>query len=124
MAQTTQASRWKPESPFLQVSPAAADGETNIDPEQRSGTSEIRIIPPKPLGALARLILAFTRFYVRSPLHRWRHRNGCPCIYLPTCREYLERAVLKYGAARGLVLAWKRLRRCNNRYHGFYLDFP
>jgi putative component of membrane protein insertase Oxa1/YidC/SpoIIIJ protein YidD len=77
-----------------------------------------------PPSLPSRLILRFTRVYGRSSFHRWKHRHGCPCIFLPTCKEYLERAVVKYGAGRGVWMTWKRLRRCNSRFHGFYLDFP
>lgn len=34
------------------------------------------------------------------------------CRFLPTCSEYAREAVEKYGAARGSLLAAKRLAKC------------
>lgn len=35
------------------------------------------------------------------------------CRFLPTCSEYARQAVEKYGAARGSLLAARRLSRCH-----------
>ncbi len=70
------------------------------------------------------VLIHLTRLYRRSILHHWKHRNGCPCLFIPTCREYLERAVVKYGFWEGIRLGWKRLRRCNSSYRGSWVDFP
>lgn len=35
------------------------------------------------------------------------------CRYTPTCSEYAEQAVRKYGVLKGIVLAAKRLSRCH-----------
>ena len=35
------------------------------------------------------------------------------CRFLPTCSEYARQAVEKYGAARGSLLAAKRMSRCH-----------
>jgi putative membrane protein insertion efficiency factor len=35
------------------------------------------------------------------------------CRFLPTCSEYARQAVEKYGAAKGSLLAAKRLSRCH-----------
>ena len=72
----------------------------------------------------ARLILLIIRLYRRSWIHRWKHRNGCPCIFIPTCTEYIGRAAVKHGCLRGLRLGWQRLSRCNVSYRGPYIDFP
>jgi putative component of membrane protein insertase Oxa1/YidC/SpoIIIJ protein YidD len=72
----------------------------------------------------ARLILLVIRLYRRSLIHRWKHRNGCPCMFIPTCTEYIARAVVKHGSLRGLHLGWRRLGRCNAAYRGPYIDFP
>jgi putative membrane protein insertion efficiency factor len=36
------------------------------------------------------------------------------CRYRPTCSDYSIAAVQKYGAVRGLVLTYKRLRSCTS----------
>ncbi len=35
------------------------------------------------------------------------------CRFLPTCSEYARQAVEKYGAAKGSLLAAKRLSKCH-----------
>jgi uncharacterized protein len=62
--------------------------------------------------------------YHRSFLHAYLHRSGPRCCFLPTCSEYLVRAVEKYGFRMGLVLATDRLRRCKPDATGAYVDFP
>ena len=40
------------------------------------------------------------------------------CTYLPTCSEYMLRAVLKFGAVKGVWLGVKRLNKCNGKNCG------
>jgi len=42
------------------------------------------------------------------------------CKFRPTCSEYSKQAIEKYGAARGLFLAGKRIIRCHPRSAGGY----
>jgi putative membrane protein insertion efficiency factor len=35
------------------------------------------------------------------------------CRHLPSCSQYAREAVVRYGAGRGLWLAFKRLARCH-----------
>ena len=70
------------------------------------------------------LILQAIALYRRSWLHKWSHRNGCPCRFIPTCTEYCARAVQKYGPWQGLRMTADRLRRCNPAYRGPHVDFP
>lgn len=106
----------------------AVRGEAFGFPRSGDAMPDLRsvIVPASPPSrfTLPWLILMLSRLYSRSPVHRWKHRNGCPCLFIPTCKEYLERAVVQYGPWRGLKLAWRRLRRCNGRYQGPYVDFP
>jgi putative component of membrane protein insertase Oxa1/YidC/SpoIIIJ protein YidD len=43
-----------------------------------------------------------------------RATNGGParCLYTPTCSEYAELAIVRFGVARGGILAWRRYRAC------------
>lgn len=42
------------------------------------------------------------------------------CRFVPTCSEYAREAVDKYGAARGSLLAIKRILRCHPFHPGGY----
>ena len=66
--------------------------------------------PAGPTPSLpARIALAPLRLYRRrlSPL------LGARCRYYPTCSAYAEQAVIELGLAKGLVVAFWRLLRCN-----------
>jgi uncharacterized protein len=61
----------------------------------------------------------FSKLYVAS-VHAYQHA-GRPlleghvrCRYNPTCSNYSEAAVRKYGLAKGLVLTCARLWRCRS----------
>ncbi|HPE15346.1 MAG TPA: membrane protein insertion efficiency factor YidD [Oscillospiraceae bacterium] len=58
---------------------------------------------------MKRVLLALIRFYRRyiSP--------GKPpsCRFIPTCSAYAMEAIEKYGAAKGSLLALRRLSRCH-----------
>lgn len=58
---------------------------------------------------MKRILMVLIRFYRReiSPL------TPPVCRFLPTCSEYALEAVEKYGAARGSLLAAKRIAKCN-----------
>ncbi|HHY76670.1 MAG TPA: membrane protein insertion efficiency factor YidD [Firmicutes bacterium] len=53
-----------------------------------------------------------------SPLHR------PSCRYYPTCSEYARQAVLVHGPVRGLLLAFRRILRCNPFSAGGYDPVP
>jgi len=59
-------------------------------------------------------LLALIRFYRRaiSPL------RPPACRFIPTCSQYAQEAVEKYGAVKGGVLAAQRLARCHPFYRG------
>jgi putative membrane protein insertion efficiency factor len=42
------------------------------------------------------------------------------CIYYPSCSEYFEQAVIKYGVARGSIKGIYRVLRCNPFAKGGY----
>lgn len=66
----------------------------------------------------------FGRMYQRSPLRAQLRARGNRCVYVPTCTEYAERAVERYGIVRGLQLTGDRFRRCADGGTGSYVDFP
>ena len=43
---------------------------------------------------------------------------GQRCRYYPSCSEYADQAIRRFGILRGLVLAGWRLLRCNPWSHG------
>ncbi len=65
-------------------------------------------------GIASAMVLGGIRAYRRlvSPLLPSR------CRFYPTCSEYAEQAVSRYGAAKGSWLALKRLCRCNRLFPG------
>ena len=57
-------------------------------------------------------------FYQR---HISPHRPSS-CRFVPTCSQYAQEAIQKYGALKGSWLAFKRLLRCNPFYKGDLYD--
>jgi putative membrane protein insertion efficiency factor len=60
---------------------------------------------------------------------RWYRKSVSPlfpprCKYLPTCSEYALSAVERFGAIRGLTLAFLRLMRCRPWSDGGIDDVP
>ena len=86
--------------------PAAhSDCGQNHAPAPQTGADR-----PTPTPSLAaRAALAPLRLYRRrlSPL------LGARCRYYPSCSSYAEQAVTELGLARGFVVAFWRLLRCN-----------
>ncbi len=58
-------------------------------------------------------IIKFYRVFI-SPL------KPPSCRFVPTCSEYALMAIEKYGVARGLVMAVKRIFRCHPFHPGGY----
>jgi putative membrane protein insertion efficiency factor len=71
------------------------------------GESSEPAVPP--LSAAQRAVLGLLRTYklLFSPLF------AGSCRYLPSCSDYAAEAVRVHGAARGAVLAARRLARCH-----------
>ena len=63
-----------------------------------------------------KLIILAIRLYQRFAPMRTREK----CVFTPTCSTYTIQAVQKYGAIKGLILGYKRIKRC----HGEYRDDP
>lgn len=64
------------------------------------------------------LLLHLIRFYQRA-ISPWFPRR---CRFYPTCSAYAYEAICKYGAAKGGLLAIKRLLRCHPFNHGDSYD--
>lgn len=45
--------------------------------------------------------------------HLFRFLTGTGCRFTPTCSEYSEEAISKYGIGKGTLLSFKRLARCH-----------
>ena len=69
---------------------------------------------------MKRALLKLFRFYQTSvsPLSPAR------CRYIPTCSEDAVEAVENYGAAKGGLLALRRLMRCHPFHKGGYDPVP
>ena len=67
---------------------------------------------------MKRLFLLLIRFYRRSISP---YKPAC-CRFRPTCSAYAYEAINKYGAAKGGLLALKRLLRCHPFYKGDWYD--
>lgn len=67
-----------------------------------------------------RVLVFLVRGYQRciSPLFPAR------CIYRPTCSQYALEAIQKYGAARGGLMALRRVLRCHPFHEGGYDPVP
>ena len=69
---------------------------------------------------MKRVLLSVIRFYRR------RVSPGLPraCRFYPTCSEYAEEAIRRFGAARGGQLAARRILRCHPFAKGGYDPVP
>jgi putative membrane protein insertion efficiency factor len=65
--------------------------------------------PLSPRRAVRGLLLGLIRAY-QLTLSPWLGRT---CRYDPTCSQYAAEAIARFGCARGLWLAAKRLGRCH-----------
>ena len=67
---------------------------------------------------MKKLLLSLIGFYQR---HISPHTPKS-CRFVPTCSQYAQEAIQKYGALKGGWLAFKRLLRCNPFYKGDLYD--
>ena len=67
---------------------------------------------------MKRILLAMIGFYRR----RISPHTPSSCRFVPTCSQYAQEAIQKYGALKGGWLAFKRLLRCNPFYKGDLYD--
>lgn len=72
---------------------------------------------------MKRILLALIRFY-RTCISPYTPPT---CRFIPTCSQYALEAIEKYGAAKGGLLALKRILRCHPFHrgeHDFYDPVP
>lgn len=69
---------------------------------------------------MKRILLALIRFY------RKRISPGTrpSCRFVPTCSEYAQTAIQRFGAVRGTALAVRRIARCRPGCPGGYDPVP
>ena len=67
---------------------------------------------------MKKILLAAIRFYQRHI------SAGLPrrCRFYPTCSQYAQQAIEKYGPVKGLWLALRRFLRCHPFYKGSGYD--
>ena len=70
---------------------------------------------------MKRILIALVRFYRKniSP-----YKGGTTCRFVPTCSQYALEALEKYGAAKGSLLAIRRILRCHPMSKGGYDPVP
>lgn len=66
--------------------------------------------------SLKLLITAYR--YLISPI------LGNRCRFYPSCSEYAETSIMRYGAGRGLLMASKRVLSCHPWHPGGYDPVP
>lgn len=69
---------------------------------------------------MTRILLFLVKIYqyLISPM------LGPSCRYTPTCSEYSQEALKKYGAFKGTWLSLKRIGRCHPWHDGGYDPLP
>ena len=73
---------------------------------------------------MRKMILNLLKLYKLGSVLAWNQKPAniiySTCKFYPTCSEYTEEAVKKYGAGKGLFMGIKRLSRCNPLSRGGY----
>ncbi len=61
---------------------------------------------------------------IRVYQYLFRPLLGANCRFAPTCSEYAHEAIEKHGAAKGALLAVRRVLRCHPYHSGGYDPVP
>jgi putative component of membrane protein insertase Oxa1/YidC/SpoIIIJ protein YidD len=98
-----------------------------IAPDMHKYAAYSRTVRARKRGSarVGRTFLAFFVACYRRSLFGWYlNRDDPRCCFIPSCTEYAERSVDKYGLWHGLLLTGDRFRRCRPSYPGSRIDFP
>lgn len=99
--------------------------ERSFRPRRPAGIDVARALPPEMAPRGDRIIRCAIGCYRHSWIRGYVHRDSTSkCRFIPSCSEYAEMAVRRYGLWRGLILIGARFRRCRPDYRGDYIDFP
>jgi uncharacterized protein len=61
---------------------------------------------------------------IRAYQYLFRPLLGANCRFAPTCSEYALEAIIKHGAAKGMLLAIRRVLRCHPYHSGGFDPVP
>jgi len=61
---------------------------------------------------------------IRAYQYLFRPLLGANCRFAPTCSEYALEAIVKHGAAKGMLLAVRRVLRCHPYHSGGFDPVP
>jgi putative membrane protein insertion efficiency factor len=61
---------------------------------------------------------------IRAYQYVFRPLLGANCRFAPTCSEYALEAIIKHGAAKGMLLAIRRVLRCHPYHSGGFDPVP
>ena len=63
-------------------------------------------------------------FALRAYRYLLRPMLGANCRFYPSCSDYASEAITRHGAARGTLLALRRVGRCHPWHPGGYDPVP
>ena len=63
-------------------------------------------------------------FALRAYQYLLRPMLGANCRFYPSCSDYASEAITRHGAARGTLLALRRVGRCHPWHPGGYDPVP
>jgi len=78
-----------------------------------SATCSAPVGPPTTAARARRSVVSAALIRIIGLYQALRAGRASPCRYWPTCSEYAAEAVERHGAARGSLLALRRVLRCH-----------
>ena len=76
-------------------------------------------LPESSSGAKDKLAPSFLASWLIKLIEYYQKRGGgsrlnVECNFIPSCSHYTKQAIAKKGLLKGLVLGFKRIKRCNH----------